>query len=149
MNKNKFYIVIIISLIVMNLALLIFLFLGKPPRHEKPREIVIHQLNFDKNQIAEYDKLIKKHRHDIMKLDDEIFALKDNLYKNLSTESKANDSLINAISNKQVQVESVHYQHLLAIKKLCKPEQLEDYNNLTNEFGKIFSKLPSRNTHER
>lgn len=154
MNKNKFYTSIIIVLVILNIFLLAFHFFIKPENNHdrksiRPRDVIIQKLNFDDTQIEQYEKLISKHQQDIMQLDDEIFSLKGILYQQLNLEKYAIDSLTNEIAIKQVEVEKIHFNHLLDIKKLCKKEQLPAYHELTKEFSKIFLKLPNRRVNER
>lgn len=148
MKSIKLYKIVIVILIIINIVSVYFLFNShNKEAKRKPREIIIEKLNFDNNQIKQYDILIKKHQLDIIKLDDEIFVLKGNLYRKLLNDNEPNDSLINTISKKQAQVEQIHYKHLLDIKALCNKSQLDDFKELTNDFNKIFSKLPSKRSH--
>lgn len=150
MQKSKFLTIIIIILLLINVTMAGMLFFGTPTKkHEKPREIISRELHFDTNQIQKYDVLIKKHQNSIMKLDDEIFKLKSNLYQGLNSEKKDKDNLILLISEKQAEIENIHYNHLLDIKKLCRTEQLTAYDSLTMKFSKMFNKLPSRRNEKR
>lgn len=150
MQKSKFLTILIIVLLLVNVTMVAMLFFGNPnKRHEKPREIIIRELHFDANQIKKYDVLIKNHQKSIIKLDDEIFKLKSNLYEGLNSDTKNKASLIGLISEKQAEIENIHYNHLLDIKKLCHTEQLADYDSLTRKFSKLFNKLPSRRNEKR
>ncbi len=140
----------VISLILSN-ALLLFLLFGKPRKdgrfgEDRPKNMVIEKLRFDKNQIAEYEKLIQNHRHQIREKDDEILKLKNELYsdlKNSQQNSAKNDSIIAKIADVQKQVEYIHFQHFLEIKKLCRPEQKAYFDQLADEISAIFSMRPS------
>lgn len=150
MQKSKFLTIIIIVLLLINVTMAAMLFFGNPnKKHEKPREIIIRELHFDANQIEKYDVLIKNHQNSIMKIDDEIFKLKSNLYQGLNLESKDNANIISQISEKQAEIENIHYNHLLDIKKICQTEQLTAYDSLTKKFSKMFNKLPSRRNEKR
>ena len=122
-----------------------------PPMHS-PKSIVVDKLHFDKEQVVKYDELIKQHSESISEIDNKIIALKNSLYKNLSNleNKEVTDSLFLQIASNQTAIERLHYDHFLDIKKLCKPEQLEDYNALTNELAEIFgTKLPPPNGKNR
>ena len=156
MDKIKLLTFSVIALLFLNLATLGYLFLsgGKASRidgHDRhmgkpmPREIIIMKLNFDDNQIAEYDKTIKTHQKNIADLDSSIRETKNELYQELKSESANNqkkDSLISAISTYQSQIETTHFNHFLEIKKICRPDQLDKYMELTDELSKIFSHPP-------
>ena len=157
MEKTKLLTIAVIGLLLINLATLGFLFLnghkGHRPPHEgrpMPKEIIIEKLHFDANQQKEYDKLIQWHHGQITKLDYNIRQTKNELYTQLNQAEvnvKTKDSLIVLLNSYQKQVEETHFKHFEDIKKLCKPEQLEDYYDLTQELSRIFSK-PPRPRHE-
>ena len=148
MSKTKLLTVLVVILVVINVITLSF-FISKKPHdrpgvRKMPREIVIDKLNFDAEQIAKYELLIKENSQAISKLDNQMNAFKNNLYKELSqsNSSEQNNALFLEIATTQATIEKLHFNHFLAIKKLCKPEQMDDYNNLTTELSRIFSRQP-------
>ncbi len=154
MNKTKVLGFAVIALLVLNFGILAFLFLSKnedgPRGRKMPREIIIEKLHFDKNQIDAYDKTIKIHQETIRELDDSIRTAKNDLYQLLNSEninSVQKESIFLKLANYQKQIETTHFNHFLEIKKLCKKEQLSDYENLTEELSKLFSH-PRRPKHE-
>jgi protein CpxP len=154
MNKTKVLGFAVIALLVLNFGILAFLFLSKnedgPRGRKMPREIIIEKLHFDKNQIDAYDKTIKIHQETIRELDDSIRTAKNDLYQLLNSEninSLQKESIFLKLANYQKQIETTHFNHFLEIKKLCKKEQLSDYENLTEELSKLFSH-PRRPKHE-
>lgn len=148
MNKTKLLSVAVIALLVLNFGILGFLFLSKkhePNGRKIPSVIVIEKLHFDENQIVEYEKIIREHKHLIRNLDDSIKETKNELYQLLNEEkidSAQKDSMYLKLANYQKQIETTHFNHFLEIKKLCKKEQLADYKNLTEELSRIFSNKP-------
>ncbi len=146
MNKSKLLRNIVIAILIINMVVIGYLLINKdvffgnkPP---KPREIVIKKLDFDTEQIKQYDVTITKHQNKIRNFDDSIRKAKNELYARLkesTSEIDSNDSLVNQINNYQKQIEITHYNHFIEIKKICKSEQLEKFNALTNELSKIFS----------
>ena len=108
-------------------------------------------MHFDANQQKEYEKLIRWHRGKIDQLDDSIRQTKNTLYSGLTesdTNTKTKDSLIALLNTYQKQVEETHFKHFEDIKKLCKPEQQEDFKALTTELSRIFAPRPRRPRHE-
>lgn len=139
MKKNNFYSVVIVILILINIGTLYFSF-----KRERvlPREIVIKKLNFDSNQIIEYDKTIKKHQKDIRTLDDSIHIIKEKLYTLLTKDNidlVEKQKLITKLSNFQMDIENTHFNHFLEIKKICKNDQINKFNELSKELSKLFS----------
>lgn len=158
MERTKLLTISIIGLLLLNIATLGFLFFNgfKPEGmpHEgrrQPKAIIIEKLHFDANQQKEYEKLIRWHRGAIDQLDDSIRQTKNKLYSGLSESSintKTKDSLIALLNAYQKQVEETHFKHFEDIKKLCKPEQQEDFKALTEELSRIFAPRPHRPRHE-
>ena len=152
MNKQKLLTFLVITLLLINIGLLAFLFLSGPKkngpigRNAEPKHIIIDKLHFDETQITEYNKIIKTHIESVNAIDDSIKTYKNKLYNELKNpENKSvSDSLFTKIAGFQAEVEKTHYNHFLDIKKICKPDQLEDYNELTDELAKIFSNKPPR-----
>ena len=157
MNKTKLLTSLVFALLLLNLGILIFMFLNGQKtergnkREHNPKEFIIHKLKFDLNQIVDYDKIITVHHETILKLDDSLKIYKNKLYSQLkTTENKPiTDSLILKIIQFQTQIEHTHYNHFLDIKKICKPDQMEDYNQLTDELSKMFSNKPPKKERER
>lgn len=146
MNRTRLLTFAVIALFLINILTLSFLFFNKGPRpndrnKQKPREIIIKKLNFDESQISSFDKLIKNHESAIDLLDLEIRNTKNNLYNQLSKNNneKEVDSILNTLNKYKAEIELVHYNHFSDIKKLCKTDQLDNYNQLTKELAKIFA----------
>ena len=164
MEKTKLLTFAVITLLLLNLATLGFLFLSGPngnrPHRDvgpeggsKPRGIIIEKLHFDANQQKEYDKLIQWHQGEIRTIEANIRAAKNKLYSTLSDSTlniSAKDSLIHALALHQKEIETAHFKHFEDIKKLCYKDQVSDFNNLTEELSRIFSrgKRPPRPRHE-
>lgn len=154
MKKTTLLTVSLVILILLNLLLLGSIFLGTkqgPPLGEgtgmqRPREIIINELQFDDEQIKRYDILIQEHRSKINKLDKSIRDNKEKLYGLLAKDFTQNekDSLIAVINNYQREIEILHFEHFLEIKKICKQNQLESFKSLALEFPKLFGPKPPR-----
>ncbi|UPT70504.1 MAG: hypothetical protein M0D53_15715 [Flavobacterium sp. JAD_PAG50586_2] len=157
MEKTKLLTIAVIGLLLINLGTLGFLLLNgkehRPPNggRPEPKEIIIEKLNFDKKQQDDYAKLIQWHRGEITRLDDNIRQAKNELYSQLSqteTNAKTKDSLISVINFNQKQIEHTHFKHFEDIKKLCRKDQMENFNALTEELSRIFAPKPRRPRHD-
>lgn len=159
MEKQKLVIFSIIALLVINIGTLVFLFLSGPKKghfppddgRPKPREIIVRQLHLDSQQQANYEMLIRQHRKQITATEDKIRNTKNELYSLLNSDSvdvTRKDSLINALAHYQKEIELIHFNHFNEIKKLCKPEQMDDFLELTEELSRLFSK-PHPPKHEQ
>jgi len=156
MNKIKFYQFLIAGLILCNIVLLAFFFLGKKGKgkHKQPNEIIIERLDFSKEQAADYEALIVNHRQSVGQAAEKIKNLKTALYSNLSSEmqdSLAIDSIQSELSMAKASIEKTHYDHFLDIKKLCKAEQLPKFTELSKDMARIFAphKGPKRGPKKR
>lgn len=145
MDKTKLLSIAVIALLLLNFGILSFLFLSKgnhPGNRKMPREIVIEKLHFDKNQILAYEKIIEIHQNTIRDLDKSIRETKNELYQLLNSDkidSVQKDSLFLRLASYQKQIEATHFNHFLDIKKICKKEQLADYDDLTKELSSLFA----------
>jgi hypothetical protein len=158
MEKTKLLTITVIGLLLLNFATIGFLFLNGPkgnrPPHldrQEPQAVIIEKLHFDANQQKEYDKLIQWHRAKINQFDDSIRQTKNALYSGLSEKEiniKTKDSLITLLNSYQKQIEETHFKHFEDIKKLCQPNQQEDFKMLTEELAKIFAPKPPRPRHD-
>jgi periplasmic protein CpxP/Spy len=142
MNRKYFYLIIFCLLLFSNFILLYFV-IQKPKggfNPDGPKNIIIEKLKFNEQQVSEYQKLIDQHRKDIRDNDLKILELKNELYTFLNNESNVDeiDSLTTQIGNIQKQIELIHFYHFQDIKALCKPEQLSNFKDLSNELTKIF-----------
>jgi hypothetical protein len=158
MSKIKLLTIAVIGLLLINMGIVGYLLMKKPPmppggrppmgqhdgpppmRENGPKKIIAERLHFGKDQEAAYDKLIKEHQAAVKAYDDSIMKAKNNLYQSLQSETFAGkDSLVNRLGALQKQVELIHYEHFTAIKNLCRPDQLENFNKLTNELSRFFA----------
>lgn len=143
MNKNTFKTALIICLALSNILLVVFI-ASKPrdgrPDPDRPKRMVIEKLHFDEQQVADYQVLIDEHRRQIRELDQQIIALKNELYSHLTEQNNKaiSDSLTAEIAKVQQRIEQVHFAHFTDIKKLCRGNQQADFEALSQELTKIF-----------
>lgn len=156
MEKSKLKNIIIVGLILLNFCTLMYVFLKpsmrqRPPMERTgPKDMIVKKLHFDKNQQKDFEKLIEWHQGEIQKFDKVIMQSKNTLYTLLANKEidvKVKDSLITVINMNQKQIEETHFKHFEDIKKLCKPEQLDDFKEFTKELGKIFAPNKQRREH--
>jgi protein CpxP len=147
MSKLKWLSIAAIGLLLINLCMVLFLFFGKPPHAQEgrrpfeqgPKNKIIGMLHFDKEQVEKYEELIKQHRTSVRLLEEGITEAKSNLYLTLNEKgSGAKDSLVNQLGDLQKQIENVHYNHFLEIKRLCKPDQQAYFTELTGNLVDFF-----------
>jgi len=146
MSKATFISIIAGGLLLSNLLLAGFIVLRapRPERHKQPREIIIERLHLDEGQTAAYGQLIQWHRSHIREADRQIMMLKNRLYRTLNEPAgqQEKDSLIKELGRMQMRIEQVNYQHFSDIRKICRDDQLKDYEALTTEIARLFAPPP-------
>lgn len=151
MEKSKLLTIAVVALLLLNLGTLGFLVFGKnsgmPPHgpHREPKYQIIATLHFDNAQQQQYEKLILEHRATISQIEGDIRLAKNRLYLQLlkdQVDNRLKDSLVDVLAAYQKQIEQTHFKHFQDIKKICRPDQLEYYDDLTQELSRIFSKPP-------
>lgn len=151
MDKIKLLTISVATLLILNLGIVAFLIINKPGgmgrdnRRANPEEYIVNQLHFNAQQQQEFKALIRIHRNKIDAIDDKIRENKNVLYRQLiqpNCDSKTNDSLILVLTACQKEIETTHFKHFQDIKKLCKKNQLNDFNELTISLSKFFYKSP-------
>lgn len=142
MNKTKFLTVIIVLLIATNLVLIFTIALPNRHHPNEPKKIIIDKLGLDNSQQEKYQLLIQEHQQQLKTLDKTILVQKSALFMSLKNENQTafQDSIINALSLTQKEVENLHIAHFKAIKSLCKPNQTERFNSLTEDLAELFSR---------
>lgn len=148
MTRKNLFAVSIIGLLLINSLLIAFIAFRKPPhpdrQHEGPKNYIINSLKFDKDQIDEYEVLIKTHRKLTRETENRIRNLKSQLYGELSenNDHAKKDSLFASILTIQSEIEHINYDHFLEIKNICRPNQMNDFIELTNKMADFFIKKP-------
>jgi hypothetical protein len=153
MSKTTLLSIAIGVLLLMNLGLMTFIFLAKPPQEapgapgrppEGPKRLIIERLHFNQQQVALYERLIHAHRAAIRSLEAEIRHTKNNLYNTLTDSiHTGKDSLQNRLGSLQRDIETVHYTHFEDIRRLCHPDQLAYFASLTQDLAAYFA--PGKN----
>jgi periplasmic protein CpxP/Spy len=141
MTKNKFFSFIIIGLVVSNVLLIVFVVSRKPPHPhmDGPKKMIIKSLHFDKKQVDQYSILVKIHVESSRKTKNKIHNTKGELYTTLLSENDSKkDSLLSSISKFEREIEILNYNHFLDIKKICKGDQLNDFEELTKKMSSFF-----------
>ena len=128
MNKQKFYIIIIGILILINLTLM-WLFFNQNNSSKKcgPRDMIIEALHFDDEQIREYDLLITDHRVLMRKGKSNLYNFRKSYFL---TDS---DSALSLLSISYSNLESINKNHINDIMEICTASQKEDFRILIKE----------------
>lgn len=165
MVKDRFLIVVIIFLFILNLFTLGYLMFERRPlppemneregfeqfenepgiqnknRPERPDKIIINRLKFNDAQVKQFDELKKEHRMQIELLQDSSRRFHDEyfgLLKNAATDSIKANALLNKIAQNQIEIDKVTYSHFEKTKEICDPSQKELFNSFIDEIARSF-----------
>ncbi len=142
MSKNKFFIITTIGLLISNLIMIGFFLIHNPHKRpiQNPKQVIISKLNFDDQQIKEYEQIIEKHRTLTDQIDGQIRELKTEIYGLVGNDenSMRTDSLRQVLQVQIGRKERVHFDHLTDIMKICTKKQLPAFFNLMSEVQEIF-----------
>ena len=128
MSKQRFYIIIIGFLILINLILM-WLFFNQNNSSKKsgPRNMIIEALHFDYEQIREYDLLIKDHRFLMRKGKSELYNFRKSYFLSDS------DSALSLLSNSYSNLENINKNHINEIMEICTASQKENFRIIIKE----------------
>lgn len=148
MTKIRLLTISVFALLFINMLMVSWFFLRENSQNTQtkasalpigPKLIIIDKLEFDKAQVAKYELLIQKHRTTIKGLNNAVSETKKKLYESLKNETLMDqDSLIDKIASLQREIETTHYKHFIEIRGLCKPSQIQKFNDLTQDLANYF-----------
>ncbi len=141
MSKSKLLIVAVVVLVALNLGLMWQLFKRPPHARESNRTIIIDRLNFDDAQIEAFDELVIAHQQNVRMKEDSLRQSKNELYTRALAQGDSilANEMVAKISQLQTSMEWIHYRHFEDIQRICRPEQLQAFNELTNELASMFN----------
>lgn len=147
MNKTKFLTTALVVLVLLNLGTLTFILFGQPPHPPKqdPRSVIIERLHLDQKQIEQYQLLIEQHQRQTNRIAKQIADDKNELFRLLETDDTLmRHSLLDHLGHLHRQMDVVNVDHFLEIKKMCTPDQLLLFNDLTKELASLFERAPRK-----
>lgn len=152
MNKTKLLLLAVAVMVVLNLVLLFNTYwksaevsstqvrLIQPDGGSK--DLIIERLQFDEGQVVLYEEHIKQHRKHIREKEQEIGNLRRRLFESLADGGEGETSLTGQIGSIQQQIEQIHLDHFKQIRSICRPDQLQYFDNLTSELAHLFASQP-------
>ncbi|WP_452229880.1 MULTISPECIES: hypothetical protein [unclassified Lacinutrix] len=140
MKKNTVLYILLVFLVLVN-GFFLFNFLGeitsdKGIEARDPMGFVREQLNLSASQIETFEIINKEHHQKMMGFNDDLKALKDALFNNISENSlnkESIDSIATLIGEKQKVKEIEIYDHFKGIQELCNPKQKEKFKKILKD----------------
>lgn len=136
-KHNRNLIITIVVLVIINIAALLLLWLGKPKNDnmrgtknigdEKVRiqNMLKEELGFSTEQVEKFLILRENHHKKSVELNDELMIVKRKMFEEAMYGDKSiiSDSLLNLSLEKQSQLELLTFKHFLKLKEICTPDQ--------------------------
>lgn len=148
MSKQRVLIISVWALILLNIGVVLFFTLNKPPHPgmhggTRPFEVISDRLDFDDTQKESFEKLIEDHKSTIHAYDDSIRMAKDGLMSLLKSDMKGLPrNYQDKIAQYQAKIEQAHFNHFVEIKNLCRPDQLPKFDAMIDELPMMFGPKP-------
>ena len=137
MKADRFYKILSIILVVMNLVLVGFILLPKHPPHHPPKplkDIVVAELEFDEEQKKQFLASVKRHRDAMKTIESKRRAALEECFASVSGTS--GDSIPQgAVEAGKLEQERVviTLEHLKELRSICKEDQLLNFDLLMDK----------------
>jgi hypothetical protein len=133
MSKEKIYLIIIGSLVVMNLGLSYILFKQLSRGNMRPDDDKIQKmLGFDDEQMETYFESRRTHHTNILIIQDELKLISKSYYLTPLNDSTARDSIKNELEIKTNELYQLNDKHFDEVSSLYKPGQKNNKEKLIN-----------------
>lgn len=142
MTKTRILTLSVVVLILLNVMMAAFLFMGRPghKRPDGPKHRIIKTLNLNADQVVAYDGLIDQHREVVRNLDSLILESKSQLYQQTVEQDSATiEAQVLRISSLTQELERTHFQHFVDLKEICTEDQLPAFEKLASELSAYFN----------
>ncbi|MCF8243296.1 MAG: hypothetical protein K9J16_18115 [Melioribacteraceae bacterium] len=148
-KQKRLITIVIVLLVILNIATITLLWLGKPdhrPEYEKitPEQenkqigrLLNETLGFDKKQIDEYLKIRKLHKEKVNTIQEEIRKTKKEMFSAVLSNDESvtiSDSLLSVTENLHAQIEKLTFKHMQDLKALCNEEQKRELKNMIHKL---------------
>ena len=135
MKKNTLLYIIIILLIGFNGYFVATQFKKPLPRNKRggPDVFITKELNFDENQMAQFDLLFQPHDAKMRALGREKKELKDGLFKLMFQEDvpqTAIDSILAEIGQNEQERDAQVFNHFREVRKICNESQRKKFEKI-------------------
>lgn len=141
MNKNILLYILLVFLIVVN-GFFLFNYLGnsadKPNEMERkrPMDFIVEVLEFDDNQIEQFEKLNEEHHQSMIKYTEDTKNLKDELFTLITADDVSNtkiDSIIGLLGVKEQEREKSIFYNLRGIQSICNDKQKANFEKIIKD----------------
>lgn len=147
MKQGVFYKIVIVALLLLNTAVIGYLWL-RPPAHppyggpEGPHRVdamIIDRLRLDEAQQRQFEELKHEHHGHMLDIQKQAGELHNHLFTLLQAEpvdTAARNSILTQLQANYLQKELVTFDHFKKLRGILRPEQKPDFDNFVEELGR-------------
>ena len=164
-KQKRLLVILIFVLVLFNSGLLFLIWnqntgstktdqIRKSPEEmrEELKHILKKELDFSQEQIEEYLAVRFEHNRKIIRLRRLISETKREMFDKVlleNSEQTLSDSLLSVAMDSQAEIERLTYEHLIALKNICTPEQRGKLQQIIHQIvapppGEMSGDLPPR-----
>lgn len=133
-NKYKILWAAIVVLLLLNIGLLVWIAFFLNGNLAQPKRLFLEtELKFDEKQTDVYRKLRQEHAQQMRTMRDEVKAMKEAYYKDLSVTNIPEDSLrvrANRIETKMGETDIITFRHFQQVRQMCTPAQQKHFDEV-------------------
>ncbi len=129
MEQTRFLKIAVAALLTLNVGLLAFLLLHRPP--EPPFQLMIRELQLDAAQQVAYKQLREAHHQQILAHQQQNEDLHRMFFEMLTAsnpDSARVQMLADSIATVKKEEEMITFQHFRAVRALCQPAQIPKFD---------------------
>lgn len=156
--KNKFLIIVVAALVLINGALLSSFWYfhelqgkGKPAKEKRVEintiEFFRHELSFDKEQSDSLEKLFERYNSKVFAMKEEIRNMHNQINSRVlnNTSSEVIKSEFDSLGTKKAELDRVSYEFFIKLRSMCSNAQRQKFDELFRDIIRIINKPPQKN----
>jgi Spy/CpxP family protein refolding chaperone len=149
MNRERFYKIVILLLLLLNLGVLGYLVTDRrdpvshPPLDGRPGpaadRVIVNRLDLTENQQEQFAGLKHEHHRQMLELQEESSELHKELYALLQYEkpdNKTKDSLLHLLQQNALTREQVTFEHFKKLRGILTPEQEPAFDEFVEDLSR-------------
>jgi Spy/CpxP family protein refolding chaperone len=157
MNKDSFYRIVIIALLLLNIGMLAYLWSGpRGPRGEmhgrppRPDELIHDRLQLTDKQTDQFDELKHDHHEHMLELQEQSAELHERLYKLLQSptpDTTERNNILAQLQENYHQKELVTFDHFQKLRDILNEDQKKRFDDLVGELSRQLIGPPPEGRH--
>lgn len=144
MKSTKFYKILSIVLLILNIGTLTYFYVTKPPRPPKPGEVhLAEDIGLSGDAKKTVDAMEAKHHKAKRRLMKRDVTLHEKLYESLSDSAKSS-AIILQINENRSEIERMTYDFFSEVSEHCNDEQRKKLNEMISKSLRMITGHPPK-----